>query len=413
MRKLLLLFVISLFLPLSSVFSQTFEDYVLEFRGDTAVIKDFFDFTPNEKNTLYQALTLDASPPAGRVYMLKTTGYYPLTNNPTTLRATIIVGEDPTIMVNNTNSAFPPLICGALIEGQDPNTGGINFAHNLTVKNCNIIPAAAAGALGWNFFDCQAADVRLTLQNNLFERTRWVFMASGQENVKFYIKDNYFVNMNGQACRRNGGVLDEFARQDTLWVENNTHVMAQGLIYKFRSNQFNRIVFNHNTFVNMGNLVFLDLGSQSQMSVTNNMFINCNIQPYVGAGHTIDDGEEDKEHLPIGITNFYPDTAVHVDRKYLVHKNLIYWDSRFDDMVDILNNNQVNNSTDWVSQMITMNTRTQAAFDNNATYPYLTEGDWIEAVPTFTNSEDLLTTQVDNLKAFGLATLDTNDVTTT
>ena len=51
MRKLLLLFVISLFLPLSSVFSQTFEDYVLEFRGDTAVIKDFFDFTPNEKNT--------------------------------------------------------------------------------------------------------------------------------------------------------------------------------------------------------------------------------------------------------------------------------------------------------------------------------------------------------------------------
>ncbi len=405
MKKLQLVLAVLVLLSTSVVFSQTLMDYVLEQRGDTLVVKDYWDM--NEANSLYNVLTLDTEDvPAGRVYMLKTGGYYPLANNPSTAHATVIVGEDDTRLVNNDDAtAFPPLICGWTSEAGS-NNGAFYFAHDLTVKNCNIIPATAQLGLGWNFFDGQAANIKLTLDNCLFERTRWVFMATGASNISWHIKDSYFVNMIGQPCRRNGGVIDVFNKQGTLLVENNTHLQAQGLMYKLRANQFERVIFNHNTFVNISNLVLLDLGSQTAVSTTNNIFVNCNVQPYGPVN--LDVGEEDKGGQPIGIANVYPDTSVHGDRKYLLDNNVLVNDARLDDIAAILNNNLVNGSDQWVSQMITMNERTQSYFDDDATYPYLVEGTWYNEMPNFTDSQDLLTTQVDILKTFSAATVDTN-----
>jgi hypothetical protein len=231
-------------------------------------------------------------------------------------------------------------------------------------------------------------------------------MATGAKDISWHIQDCYFVNMIGQPCRRNGGVIDVFNHQDTLLVENSTHVQAQGLIYKLRANGFNRIYYNHNTFVNCSNLIFLDLGYQTSVSNTNNIFVNCNVQPY--CGKTIDVGEEDVEQKPVGLVNLLTDTTITGDRKFLVENNVIYWDSRLQGLASTLNTNQVNGSTDWVSQQITMNQRTQAMFDDDATYPYLYEGEWYEELPNFTDPQDLLTTQVDNLKTFSLSTVDTN-----
>jgi len=39
-----------------------------------------------------------------------------------------------------------------------------------------------------------------------------------------------------------------------------------------------------------------------------------------------------------------------------------------------------------VSQMITMNQRTQSMFDDDARYPYLNEGSWIKELPHFADS---------------------------
>jgi hypothetical protein len=406
MKKLLLLFMVCVMIPLSSVFSQVFEDYVKEFKGDTAVIKDYNE-AQQEINTLSQALALDTDPPAGRVYMLVSDGWYPNFSNPATKRSTVIVGEDNTILVNSTSQARPPLITGYTPEGEATNTGSFNIQHNLTVKNCSVVPSDQNRSLGWSYFNGNKDSVRITLQNNLFERTRWVFMNSGSRDIKWYLKNNYFVNMIGQPCRRNGGVIDVFAPQDTLWVENNTHINAQGMMYKLRANQFNRVIVNHNTFVNMSSYVFSDLGSQSAMSVTNNIFVNCQVQPY--GPINADVGEEDIDKLPTGLVNVYPDTAVHVERKYLVDKNVIYWDPRLADIADSASTLEINQTPNWVSQMITMNSRTQDMFDNDATYPYLTEGQWIEELPSFTDSQDLLTDWVDELYTFSLATCDTND----
>lgn len=408
MKKLLShLVVASLLIPLHSALSQTLSDYVKAVKGDTLVIKDYYEMN-NQPNSLYWAMRLDTvNVPEGRVYLLKANGYYPLANNPATKRNTIIAGEDNTALVTNRNARSRlPLICGASWAA-GTNTGSIDFAHNLTVKNCCIVPGTSDGWLGWAFFSGTANHVRLTLQNCLLEQTRWVFMTTSQSTISWHIKDCYFVNMNDNYARRSGGVMDVFISQDTLLVENSTHVMAQGYVYRLRNYPFKRVIFNHNTFVNCANVIFQDYGFQSAMSVTNNIFVNCNVKPYIGIGRTIDPGEEDIDHLPVGIVNVYPDTTIHGDRKYLVDRNAVYWDPRLADIVDTLNAKHLDGSTNWVSQMITMNQRTQAMFNDNARYPYLTEGTWYRKAFSFTDTKDLLTSQVDTVKRYVIAVMDT------
>ena len=413
MKKILLPFLLLVLISTSTIYAQTLMDYVLQVKGDTLVIKDFLDMG-SKSNSLTNALNLDTgNVPAGRVYMLRANGYYPLATNITTStqRPTVIVGEDATRLVNNKNAASaPPVICGATIEGQGSNTGQLYFSNDLTIKNCSIIPGASDGTLGWQFFGCSSPNRRVLLENDLFEHTRWIFMTADKPGTKLLWKDCYFVNMSGNPCRRNGGVFDGFSNMDTILVENCTHVMAQGSMYKFRNYVYDRIIFNHNTFINCGGTVFESLGYESNMSITNNIFVNSNLQPFMKyvAG---DWGEVDADTLVTGLVNVrdFPDaTYPVVPRKILVEGNVIYWDSRFNDMNSILDANAVNGYTAWQSQMVTMNTRSQTMFNNNAAYPYLTEGVWYRELPTFTDSKDLLTTQADNLKTFSVGTVDIN-----
>jgi len=408
MKKGLLLSVVVCLLLFSAEFALgALGDYVSEVRGDTLVIKDYADFEPYAAGSLREAIIADSvDVPAGRVYELKANGYYPLSSNLTTpaSRAVVIVGADDTRLVKNANEdSAPPVICGF-----GSNSGGINFANDLTVKNCNIIQAASRAQLGWAFFGAAASNKTLRVENCLFEHTRWVMIQSNDaDRTSVYINDCYFVNMSGQACRRNGGVYDNVGRNtNTMWVENSTHVMAQGMIYKFRNFQVGKIVFNHNTFVNMSGQVFETLGYQSDMVVVNNIFVNCNLQPYMTG---LDYGETDADYLPMGIINVDTLPAGYTDmpRKVLVDRNVVYWDPKFADMVQTCKTNMVNQNDDWHDQMITMNTRTQAMFDDDEAYPYLVEGAWLRKCPTFTDSKDLLTVGVDSIKAFSVGTVDT------
>jgi hypothetical protein len=79
-------------------------------------------------------------------------------------------------------------------------------------------------------------------------------------------------------------------------------------------------------------------------------------------------------------------------------KNLTYWDPSLSDIVTTLNTNRVDGHTDWVSQMITMNTRTTALFANKA-YKKLTNGTWISKLPTFAKTDVLFTTQLAKIKS--------------
>ena len=394
--------------------AQTFMDYVSAMKGDTAVIKDYTD-KANEASTLGTAMGLDNAPPAGRVYMLRKNGYYPILTTPTTPagRAVVIVGEDFRRLVTNSDAnSAPPVICGYRTTGSS-NTGGMNFANTLTVKNCSIIPGIADGTLGWAFFGPAGPNQRVVFDNDLFERTRWVEIQSNDyDGTKLYINDCYFVNLSGQPCRRNGGVYDNVNHlTDTLWVENSTHVMAQGSLYKFRNYQINKLFFNHNTFVDCAGSVFESQGYVSNLTVTNNIFVNCNIQAFGDSiGNNEDKSEVDADWLPTGLVNIdtLPSNYTQMARKVLVDKNVVYWDPKFNTMVTQLKSNNINGDPTWVSQMVTMNSRTQAMFNDDTHYPYLTEGTWYHKLPAFTDSKDLLMGQVDSVYNFAYKTVDIN-----
>ena len=412
MKKAFLLFtMMTILIPFKSALSQIIgnigDDYILQVKGDTLVIKDYFDMG-NEPNSLYKVMSLDTTNvPEGRVYELKANGYYPNWQVPISPKnhRTVIVGEDPRILMNNKDaSSSPPLIC-AIPMNFDPDSYGMKVNGDLTIKNCFLSTANIANNVGCLFAGICDSSLHLLFENCLFEHTLRTFVLASYKNCNLTFRDCYFVNMDGiPGSRSNGGVFDCFASQDTLLVENCTHIMAQGSLYKFRDFPFKRIIINHNTFINCAGNVFWDYGWQNYISITNNIFVNCNLQPYAaGKNDSIPDT------LPMGIANVYYDTSIYVERKYLVDHNLIYWDPSFEDMESILNSHAVNGVTDWRSQRITMNSRTKDMFDYDTRYPFLIEGCWYSQMPNFTDSKDLFTTQVENLKSFAIESADDNN----
>ena len=409
MKKVLVLFeVMALVIPLYPTLSQTLLDpyeYISEVRGDTLVIKDYYDMG-NQPNSLYWVLTLDTvNVPAGRVYELKANGYYPnwLTPTSSATHPTVIVGEDTNIVVNNKNeSSLPPLICNFPFT-VDLGSIGITLKGDFTIKNCELIPGDISGNTNWTFAVASAPNLHLVFENCLFEHTLWTFVDINDANCNVTFRDCYFVNMSGYLGRNLGGAFDCFAEQDTLLLENCTHIMAQGDVYSFKGFPFKRIIINHNTFINCTGSAFMNYGYQGKTSLTNNIFVNTNIYPLeVCTPEDLDVGK-DPDGLPIGLVNVNPYPADSTDtapRKFLVLFNLAYWDPLLVDCDSILNASRGNNSTCWKSQAIIMNSRTQDMFDDSYHYPYLYTDTWKTKLPLFTNPQNLLTTQVETLKNF-------------
>jgi len=403
MRKILVLCSMLFLLQLSSVVAQTMADYILATKGDTLVVKDEFDYgAAGALQLLMAADTLDV--PAGRVYQLHANGYYSVISRPTssaTVRA-VIAGDNNALIKNNQSTDAIPIITGAVYDG-GTSKGGLTSGYDLVVKNVNLNSGNSGATQGdWTFFGINPVGGRLEVDNCLIEHNIWTEIQP-QQMQRIFWKNNYFVNLSGHTCRRNGGVVDFNSNatvMDTLWVENCTHIMTQGSLYKYRDGyKVNKSVYNHNDFINCVGYPFMNRGTATNISVTNNIFVNCNLQGYSPTLDIADAGEVDPEGLPMGLVNVSPDSAdfkAEGGGHFYVDKNLVYWDPKITAvMPSALNTAQVNGSTEWVSQMITMNSRTQAAFDDDATYPYLVEGDWFNKLPAFANTASLFTTQLD------------------
>ncbi len=430
-----------------AVNAQSFDDYILETRGDTVVVKDLTDMA-GVADALFNAIELDNNAPAGRVYEMKRGGLYWVTKDLVTPadRAITIAGAGNIPMATGDDPLGPPILSGTTDEGGEANNGDIiQFQNDVTLKNGIFMPAATDGSIGWTFLSASAEGTTVTLDNVLMEHTLWVFIQSNDHpGTTLDIQNSYFVNLSGLETRRNGGVFDNVSYNTySVKVENTTHVMASGIMYKFRNYPINEIFINHNTFVNASGQIFATFGYHSNWSMTNNLFVNSNVQAYAPG---LDYGETDQGSLPMGIVNintirdgdgnfnidstwvrtYYPDITVEEfgskQRKVLVDKNGIYWDPRLDQIVQTLNDNNVkcptddgclNESVTWETQMITMNSRTQAMFDDNDTYPYLVEGSWImEGDPSFTADNGLMTNMVDSLIKWSVSAIPTDNIYT-
>jgi hypothetical protein len=412
-----------------STSAQTLNDFIDEVRGDTLVVKNLIDME-GEYNSLINAIQYDTDAPETRVYMLKRgTGAIPSlylqdvgNNNPfiAPTRPLTIVGPYVGPMVQGTaEQGRPPLIAGG--ETQDATGitfGFIQIRRPFTLKNLAVQSAASNGEEGWFPFEVGAHGQSVIWDNVLMEHNNWVFINSNTaRDTRLHIRNSYFINMTGVATRRNGGVYDSTGQPlAELIVENNTHVQAAGMMYKFRNHRPGRAFINHNTFVNATGQVFTTFGYETNYTVANNLFVNSNIQAYTPG---LDRAETDQNNLPHGIINvnhFPNDFARAVpdnERTILVDRNGVYWDPRLEEIVNHLRTNNVpcppdndgcpaaGTPTNWMTQMIAMNSRTEEIFNDNNRYPLIHQSNWIMAGdPGFANMPDM----VNDLIEWGIAT---------
>ncbi len=410
MKSMIILF--SMLLLASLAFAQDMQ-YVSSTNGDTLFVKDDVDFSGG--NTLPNLMTSDSLAPATRVYFLKAGGTYSCADNPqsSTNYKTIIMGPEQNI---KTGTILPPVVSGMYTTDVNSN-GGMNCNKDLLVKNIDLCIGNSQGnGGGWAFFNFGGSGMKLQVDNCIMEHTWWCWVGGPPALSVVKFTNDYFVNLNGHTCRRNGGVTDfnsgSANQQDTLLVENCTHVNIQGMLYKFRPGYtVNRAIFNHNNFINCSRDIIMNNGDQTNLSITNNIYVNCQLQPYCSVLFTSDAGEVDPDGEPMGLVNLRTDSTFEANvgtHGVYVDKNVTYWDPSLSDLVSTVNTAPgVNNRTDWVSQMIRMNDRTAALFADNTNYPNLTNGTWINKLPNFAETDVLFTTQLAALKAFSMATVDT------
>ena len=443
-RSLLTLSVAAL-LALGATAQNPLDDYVLEVRGDTLVIADFFD-ADGVASTLGAVIAADTEQggvPAGRVYMLHAGSNGSVENGDLALylfdaplgeqgRPINIVGEFCGIMVQSQDpNCRPPTISGFSDAAGNPQFATISVDDDLTMKNLHFTTAHDQGASDWSMVSVNGNDLEIRWENVLGEHNRWTWINSNDNfGTALYIKDSYFVNATDQPSRRNGGVYDNVQTPtDVVWVENTTHVQNAGMQYKFRDFSPSEVKFNHNTWVNAAGQIFNTFGYLTNFAATNNLIVNSNYQPYYPG---LDSGEfyTNPGSLPAsafqahGIINLsalptngsgqpvantsaaYPEVegVDEASRQILVDANAVYWDSQLLTIDDALNTAGVDGSVcagdgciegdaslQWTEQTILANDRTMSVFMDDTTYPLITWGTWYEdELPGFVNGPGMV-----------------------
>lgn len=398
-RKLLLIAMAGLFtLGLNAQEPSTaWEDNIISAEGDTVVIKPLNQGAAI--NSVFIAIMGDTTSTGertnpNRVYKTVRGGIY-MYDGPAIIDPTV---PDLRIVADN-GTDQPPLH----IKTTNPE-GGLTkkffeYEGDFYAKNQYFCLAMTNNTLDRYAFDPKGEDQLFELDNCILEMTDWTFMSNWMSGISFKLTNCFIHNIGREASLEKGVVIDGASSIRSLYLENNTFVNFGYIVWTRSGAGVADLYVNHNTFVNAAQNPFMTY-TQAYQVITNNLFINTNLTPdYPGFYPAL----EDEDGLPRGIVNIdtveqymkddyfqfeYP-VATEAERKMLVDRNNAWWDSKFATMFESqLTAPAAPNS--WNDQKIIMNSRTQAMFDDDTEYPYLTEGEWINVEPDFAENADLV-----------------------
>ena len=379
---------------------ETWADVILEENGDTVVVKPS-SMAPGYLNTMFFAIMGDTTETGerkneDRVYETLR-GHSYIYDAEAKLDASV-----PKVrIVAKPGTDLPPLHYKTLNPEGEFKQAFYSVYSDWYMENQYIEQALINDTRDRSFWRKVGDSLHYEFKNCIIEMSNWCWLKAWMVGCTYKVTDCLIMNIGAEASLEKGNIIDGPRAFDTIWFENNTILNCGNFMITRPNAGPSFLYFNHNTIVNATNNPFLFF-SQAEMIATNNIFVNTGIVPDYPGFYPF---YEDEDKLPKGIINAdtlesawvddywngtYP-VASDADRKILVDRNSASWDSRFKDMFE----NDLAPFPDsinevWAHQMMTMNTRTQAMFDDDAAYPYFNEGHWYMKEPDFINNKDLV-----------------------
>jgi len=327
----------------------------------------------------------------------------PVFKNPITL-----VADEP----GDTDETKPPkIIITTNDEGEVPYEHCITTFANLTIKNIAFTTTSIEEGYSWaNAILLQADDLKIVLENCYFELIGWGMIEAVVNNTVF-ILDRCHV--------RNGTVIpdgDEWVpfffeidtgTVDSLIVRNSTFFNLQGSIINIeQQSPVNNFIFDHNTCVNVVKGFSTAIHAHLNSTITNNIFYNVSTH-----GALLTDISTGEDQIQNGIINVdtlisnepnAPDSLAHImdeaNREIVVSNNAYFYTPGVKDYWT--------SHSDSVEAPMWINSRSQAMFDDDATWPNFVAENNVEIDPGFTNfgGTDQMVAQLNNHRdnsAFG------------
>lgn len=379
--RLITLSVIALLVFPLLIQAQTWNDVIEETRGDTAVVIPGF----GTLNDAVDGDTLVTGQRANenRVYELKRGQYYFLSGWLMAPEFDLtIVGQkdDPAL------STFPAIVCSGTSE--DNWIAANNFfvcGQNLTLKDFATVNKSDQGVNGVRHVRMSGDSNRVILDNMYMTYGRWICVDLTESTwPKVHCTNTTFKNQHSKL--HNGRAFNWDAANkgiDSFYVENTTYLNVNGSSNNLNANTVNYLWFNHNTLVN-GMQRPMNHDQHVNSYITNNIWYNVNL--YGDSEFQIAQ-QNDSDFLPFGTVSldtmrmesylenydppadgdFYADAEA--DRKVLVHNNLYYHSPIFSDLLS----GWTQEGLGWV-EAPWMNSRTEAMFADDATWPHLVHG---------------------------------------
>jgi len=317
----------------------------------------------------------DGGIPAGRVYKLERGQYYLLSGRIDVEGYTLRLYGEP-----GPDDVQPAILSG----GFKPDGSGFwqyfTAKNDVEFKNIYFLGATPTDQLTGECIRFLSDDIKIVADNCIFDSFHFITIHFFKvSNNSAFITNCYFRNLN----HKNGGKFNgrglrmfQSTHIDTVVMVNNTFVNSNSFfldLNRFEIADFVRV--DHNTIANTVKFVF-QWHWQTNAWFTNNLFYN---------GHSFgesayDARNQDPDGLVFGI--FGIDTIgvdtlgiVEAERNVVLTNNSWYYDSAVQNYWD---------ARDSVMVEPFLNTRSQAMFDDNATWPGLVEENNVNFDPTFT-----------------------------
>ena len=322
---LLALAVTAFMAPANSAQAQESDTLLVEWLdGDDVVI-----------NALYEAIVSDtladgtrANP--DRVYKLQQGGFYYNTerieNNGWHLR---IVGEkgDPSDAFAN-----PPMIQLEHREDASRTDKILRGGGDVTLKNLIIQGRTTLGDLPYEQLRFDADDGVVTIDNVVFEFSRFGILGFYGVDSEIYITNSTFRNLVSDNSYYGGRAISIWTDVELIHFENNTLLNVGGLGLQLEGGVADEFWINHNTFVNIGRDVVLH-DWHTNTYFTNNLIVNGFWQGEGEEGfNELRLQEEDNQYTGIFSIDALPTRyGLDIERTVVFANNATYREDEFND----------------------------------------------------------------------------------